>query len=103
MNAGACRSYGKEVSRHRRRHPSGRPNHDRLPEFFSEGARNAKIKTPFEFVVSAVRATGDEPRNINRLIQKLNELATALPVRRNPTGYSTMAAEWVNSSGLLVA
>ncbi len=71
------------------------------PEFFSEGARNAKVKTPFEFVVSAVRATGDEPRNLNRLIQKLNELGQPLYRKVEPTGYSTMAEEWVNSSGLL--
>ncbi len=71
------------------------------PEFFSEAAFKAKVKTPFEFVVSAVRATGEEPRNIARLNQKLVELGQPLYRKVEPTGYSTMAAEWVNSSGLL--
>ena len=33
------------------------------PEFFAPDAYRAKVKTPFEFVVSAVRATGTETRN----------------------------------------
>jgi uncharacterized protein (DUF1800 family) len=71
------------------------------PEFFSEGARNAKVKTPFEFVVSAVRATGTDLRNAAPLGQKLVELGQPLYRKVEPTGYSTMAEEWVNSSGLL--
>ncbi|MEO5923527.1 MAG: DUF1800 domain-containing protein [Bryobacteraceae bacterium] len=71
------------------------------PEFFSEAALNVKVKSPFEFVVSAVRATGEEPRNIARLNQKLVDLGQPLYRKVEPTGYSTMAADWVNSSGLL--
>ena len=71
------------------------------PEFFSEGARNAKVKTPLEFVVSAVRATGTDLRNAAPLGQKLVELGQPLYRKVEPTGYSTMAEEWVNSSGLL--
>jgi uncharacterized protein (DUF1800 family) len=71
------------------------------PEFFSEGARNAKVKTPFEFVVSAVRATGTDLRRAAPLGQKLVELGQPLYRKVEPTGYSTMAEEWVNSSGLL--
>ncbi len=70
------------------------------PEFFSEGARNAKVKSPLEFVVSAVRNTGiDAP--VLRLGQKLVELGQPLYRKVEPTGYSTMAEEWINSSGLL--
>ena len=71
------------------------------PEFFSEGARSAKVKTPFEFVVSAVRATGTDLRRAAPLGQKLVELGQPLYRKVEPTGYSTMAEEWVNSSGLL--
>jgi uncharacterized protein (DUF1800 family) len=71
------------------------------PEFFSEGARNAKVKTPFEFVVSAVRLNGTDLRNAAPLGQRLVELGQPLYRKVEPTGYSTMAEEWVNSSGLL--
>lgn len=70
------------------------------PEFFSEGARNAKVKTPFEFIVSAIRASGADPRAA-QLGQKLVELGQPLYRKVEPTGYSTMAEEWINSSGLL--
>lgn len=70
------------------------------PEFFSEGARNAKVKTPLEFVVSAVRATGNDVPAL-KLGQKLVELGQPLYRKVEPTGYSTMAEEWINSSGLL--
>lgn len=71
------------------------------PEFFSEGARDAKVKTPFEFVVSAVRATGINLPSAAPLGQKLVELGQPLYRKVEPTGYSTMAEEWINSSGLL--
>ena len=71
------------------------------PEFFSEAARNSKVKSPLEFVVSAVRATGEPLRSALPLAQKLVELGQPLYRKVEPTGYSTMAEEWVNSSGLL--
>ncbi len=72
-----------------------------LVDRISEGARNAKIKTPLEFVVSAVRATGTDLQRAAPLGQKLVELGEPLYRKVEPTGYSTMAEEWVNSSGLL--
>jgi uncharacterized protein (DUF1800 family) len=71
------------------------------PEFFSEGAWNAKVKTPLEFVVSAVRASGAEVRNAAPLAQKIADMGQPLYRKVEPTGYSTMAAEWVNSASLL--
>jgi uncharacterized protein (DUF1800 family) len=71
------------------------------PEFFSEGSRNAKVKTPLEFVVSAVRAAGTDLKNAASLAQKIADMGQPLYRKVEPTGYSTMAEEWVNSSGLL--
>jgi uncharacterized protein (DUF1800 family) len=71
------------------------------PEFFSEAAFNAKVKTPLEFVASAVRATNAEVRNPMPLNQRLNEMGQPLYRKTEPTGYSTMAAEWMNSAALL--
>ncbi len=70
-------------------------------EFFSDGARQAKVKTPFEFVVSTIRATGADIRNTQPLIRTLNDLGQPLYRKVEPTGYSTMAAEWLNSGSLL--
>ena len=41
------------------------------PEFFSAEAYRAKVKSPFEFVVSAVRATGTEVNNAMLLVQNV--------------------------------
>lgn len=71
------------------------------PEFFSEGALSAKVKTPLEFVVSAVRASEADVRNAAPLGQKIAELGQPLYRKVEPTGYSTMASEWINSASIL--
>jgi uncharacterized protein (DUF1800 family) len=71
------------------------------PEFFSEGAWRAKVKTPLELVVSAVRATGAEVRNAAPLAQRIAELGQPLYMKVEPTGYPMKADEWVNSAALL--
>jgi uncharacterized protein (DUF1800 family) len=71
------------------------------PEFWSEGAYRAKVKTPFEMVVSAVRATNAEVTSGFLLAQELNKLGEPLYRKVEPTGYSNANAEWVSSAGLL--
>ena len=57
--AGAGRSRRDDVPRDRRRHPRGAARRSsRRRSSSSAEAYRAKVKTPFEFVVSAVRATG---------------------------------------------
>jgi uncharacterized protein (DUF1800 family) len=70
-------------------------------EFFSEGARQAKIKTPLEFVASAARAVNAEVTYAIPLANRIAELGQPLYRKVEPTGYSTMAGEWVNSAALL--
>src|SRR4029077_19239774 len=48
------------------------------PEFFSEGAWQAKVKSPFEMVVSAVRALGAEAADAFTLVQKIADLGEPL-------------------------
>src|SRR5690348_10001114 len=43
-------------------------------EFFAPEAYRAKVKTPFEFVVSAVRATGSEVTDATPLVQSVRQL-----------------------------
>jgi uncharacterized protein (DUF1800 family) len=72
------------------------------PEFLSAGAYRAKVKTPLEFVASALRATGAEVRTALPLVRVLRDLGMPLYFCQPPTGYDESADTWV-SSGALVA
>jgi uncharacterized protein (DUF1800 family) len=71
------------------------------PEFASPAARAAKIKTPLEFVVSAVRASGAEVDDARVLAQRLATMGMPLYQQQPPTGYKDTADAWVSTSGLL--
>ncbi len=71
------------------------------PEFFSASARRAKVKTPFEFVISAVRATGVELADGLAGANALRTLGMPLYGCQPPTGYSDRADAWVNTGALL--
>jgi uncharacterized protein (DUF1800 family) len=71
------------------------------PEFFAADAYRAKVKTPFEFVVSAVRATGVDIPNAMPLVQAVRTLGMPLYGCQPPTGYADKAEAWVNSGALL--
>ena len=71
------------------------------PEFWNDGVYRAKVKTPLEFVVSAVRATGAEVGDALPLIRQLNNMGMPLYGAQPPTGYSMKAETWVSSSALL--
>jgi uncharacterized protein (DUF1800 family) len=71
------------------------------PEFWSPQAYRAKVKTPLEFVVSAVRASGVDVENAMPLVQNLNRMGMPLYGAQPPTGYSMKAETWVNSAALL--
>jgi uncharacterized protein (DUF1800 family) len=71
------------------------------PEFYSQGAFRAKIKTPFEMTVSAVRAVDANVDSAVVIAQRLNELGEPLYRKVEPTGYPSKNAEWMNSSSLL--
>jgi len=71
------------------------------PEFWSPEAYRAKVKTPLEFVVSAVRASGADVENAMLLVQNLNRMGMPLYGAQPPTGYSMKAETWVNSAALL--
>jgi uncharacterized protein (DUF1800 family) len=70
-------------------------------EFFSQGAYRAKVKTPFEMIVSAVRATGAQVDTAFPLANQIAQLGEPLYRKLEPTGYSSANAEWVNSGALL--
>jgi len=71
------------------------------PEFWSPETYRAKVKTPFEFVASAVRASGAQVDDARQLVGTLNNMGMPLYGMMPPTGYSMKAETWVNSSALL--
>jgi uncharacterized protein (DUF1800 family) len=71
------------------------------PEFFAADAYRAKVKTPFEFVVSAVRATGTDVSDATPLVQAVRQLGMPLYMCQPPTGYADRADAWVNTGALL--
>ena len=71
------------------------------PEFWADGAYRAKMKTPLEFVASAVRATGADVDDAMPLARQLGNMGMPLYGAQPPTGYSMKADTWVSSSALL--
>ena len=71
------------------------------PEFWAPEAYRARVKTPFEFVVSSLRATQAEITEPQFLLATLNKMGMPLYGMQPPTGYSTKADVWVNSAALL--
>jgi uncharacterized protein (DUF1800 family) len=70
-------------------------------EFLGPAYRSAKVKTPFEFVVSSVRASGAEVRNPRVLPEKISAMGMPLYLQQPPTGYKDAAEEWVSTTSLL--
>jgi uncharacterized protein (DUF1800 family) len=70
-------------------------------EFLSAGAYHAKVKTPFEMIASALRATGAEVDYALPLANQIGQLGEPLYRKVEPTGYSSANAEWISSASLL--
>jgi uncharacterized protein (DUF1800 family) len=71
------------------------------PEFLSPDAYRAKVKTPFEFVVSAVRATNTDVQDATPLVRAMQQLGMPLYMCQPPTGYKDTADAWVNTGALV--
>ena len=70
-------------------------------EFLSEGAWQAKLKSPLEMVLSAVRVLGADVTDPTALAQRIADLGQPLYGKAEPTGYSTTSDAWANSAGFL--
>ena len=71
------------------------------PEFFDRSARLAKVKTPFEFVVSALRAAAADVREGQAVIRALADMGMPPYLCQPPTGYDDTADAWVSSGALV--
>jgi uncharacterized protein (DUF1800 family) len=73
----------------------------RSPEFISEGAWQAKLKSPLEVVVSAVRAMNADVTDTFALAQRIADLGEPLYGKLEPTGYPNTGDAWMNTAGIL--
>jgi uncharacterized protein (DUF1800 family) len=64
-------------------------------------AERARVKTPFEFVVSAVRVSDAEVRDARLLARALQDLGMPLYQCQPPTGYKDAMDAWVNTGALV--
>ncbi len=71
------------------------------PEFISPDTYRAKIKTPFELAVSAVRTLGGETNGGPSFHQWVARMGEPIYGYQAPTGYPDTAEDWVNTGALL--
>jgi uncharacterized protein (DUF1800 family) len=71
------------------------------PEFWSRETYRAKIKTPFELVVSTARALGADVDTPMPLVQWTGRIGEPLYQCQPPTGYADKSDAWVNTGALL--
>ena len=70
-------------------------------EFYSPEAYRAKIKSPFELAVSAVRALSGQTDGSRPIAQFIGKMGQPLYAYQAPTGYPDRAEQWVNTGALL--
>jgi uncharacterized protein (DUF1800 family) len=71
------------------------------PEFWMPDAERTKVKTPLEFVTSAVRASGATVANSMALVVALDRLGMPLYGMQTPNGYSWQSEPWVSTGALV--
>ena len=71
------------------------------PDFWSKENYRAKIKTPEEFVISALRATGGDVIRPVPSMDALNQLGMPFFGCQTPNGYPWTSNAWVNTGDLL--
>lgn len=71
------------------------------PEFFARAAFRAKVKSPFELVVSTLRVLDAEPDSTPRLAQLVSRLGQPLFGHQAPNGYPETGEAWMNTGAIL--
>jgi len=71
------------------------------PEFWSPKVYRAKVKTPIEFMVSALRASDATVNNALPLVQAMDRLGMPLYGMQTPNGYSWVSEPWVSTTALV--
>jgi hypothetical protein len=71
------------------------------PEFFASVAYRAKVKSPFEVVVSALRTVGAPADATPRTAQLIATLGQPVYGRQTPDGWPETGDEWINTGSIL--
>jgi uncharacterized protein (DUF1800 family) len=71
------------------------------PEFWAPSVYRAKVKTPIEFMASALRASDAAIANPIALVQAMNQLGMPIYGMQTPNGYSWQEDHWVSSNALV--
>ncbi|RSZ56028.1 DUF1800 domain-containing protein [Massilia atriviolacea] len=69
-------------------------------EFMAPANVGAKFKTPYQYVVSAVRASATPPGEIGPLLGAMTQLGMPLYGCQTPDGYKNTEAAWMNPHAL---
>lgn len=71
------------------------------PEFNSQAAYRAKVKTPFELVASILRVMDAKPDTTQQAITLLTRLGQPIFGRATPDGWPDQASAWMNTGALM--
>ncbi len=70
------------------------------PEFMAPAAMGAKFKTPYQYVISAARASAVPTTNITPLLAAMSQLGMPLYGCATPDGYKNTQDAWLNPDAL---
>jgi uncharacterized protein (DUF1800 family) len=71
------------------------------PEFQSPEAIGQKMKSPFEYTVSAIRALGGSTGGGQQIVRALTQMGQPLYQYQAPTGYPDRKDHWMNDGSLV--
>ena len=70
-------------------------------EFWAPQVYRSKVKTPLEFMTSALRASDATVKNPLPLVQAMDRLGMPIYGMQTPNGYGWTAEDWVSSNALI--
>jgi uncharacterized protein (DUF1800 family) len=73
----------------------------RSTEFFSEGAWEARVKSPLEMAASTIRTMGGEMTDAWSTVQRISDMGQALYAKMEPTGYPDVAETWLGATAVI--
>jgi len=71
------------------------------PEFWASSAYRSKVKTPLEFVASAVRSSNAAVSDLQPLANAVRDMGMPVYGSVPPTGYNWKSATWVSTGALV--
>ncbi|MEM1170974.1 MAG: DUF1800 domain-containing protein [Cyanobacteria bacterium P01_H01_bin.35] len=70
-------------------------------EFWDETYYASKFKNPYQYIISAIRATGNNQLRYGQITRMLYELGMNIYASGNPEGYKNTREVWLNPDGMI--